>query len=100
MSSGKLFIVAFYSIGMAATTMAQTTWTNPSLGNWFVSSNWSNGVPGSNGASIANGGTALISSGGAGASNFSLSDGQLLLSGGTLSVSQRLWVSAAPFPSR
>src|SRR3954466_11728527 len=43
--------------------LAQTDWQG-SLGDWFIASNWTQGVPASNSdASIANGGTALVSSG-------------------------------------
>jgi uncharacterized protein with beta-barrel porin domain len=38
-----------------------TNWRNPSTANWFVSNNWSNGVPNStSSAVVANGGTAVI----------------------------------------
>jgi uncharacterized protein with beta-barrel porin domain len=38
-----------------------TNWRNPSTANWFVTKNWSNGVPNStSSAVVANGGTAVI----------------------------------------
>jgi uncharacterized protein with beta-barrel porin domain len=38
-----------------------TDWANPGTGNWFVSTNWSNGIPNSTAtAVVANGGTAVV----------------------------------------
>lgn len=58
------------SLGLAlaagSASAQSTTWTNSSLGNWFIASNWSNGVPGAGPdleAVISNGGTALINAG-------------------------------------
>lgn len=53
-----------WSLAAGSASAQFTNWTNPTLGNWFVGSNWSNGVPSSNSgsttATISNGGTALI----------------------------------------
>ena len=58
-----LFI--FAPLHSRTATAAQTFWHNPSLGDWFISTNWGNGLPnltsGTDGI-IANGGTALIAS--------------------------------------
>jgi T5SS/PEP-CTERM-associated repeat protein len=52
--------------GVARAQTQSTNWTNPTLGNWFIGTNWSNGVPGAGPtvkAVISNGGTALIDAG-------------------------------------
>ena len=68
----------------ANSASAQTNWINTTLGNWAISSNWSNGVPfGGNfaTATIATGGTAFINS------NVPLpSAGSLNLSSGGLTI--------------
>ena len=69
-----------------------STWTNPSLGDWFIAGNWDTGVPNSStSALINNGGTALLNAPGAAASDLLLGfvpdaatgggNGTLLLSG-------------------
>ncbi len=52
--------------GVARAQTQSTNWTDPTLGNWFIGTNWTNGVPGaapSVKAVISNGGTALINAG-------------------------------------
>jgi outer membrane autotransporter protein len=49
------------SIDPAAIPGPATNWQNPSTGNWFVSRNWTNGLPNSSSsATVANGGTAVV----------------------------------------
>lgn len=57
-------------------------WTNPGLGDWFINSNWNAGGPPFAGefSYIENGGTALISTGGATSGNLYL--GTFTVSGG------------------
>jgi T5SS/PEP-CTERM-associated repeat protein len=43
-----LILLAVCSLAMATRAVAEdvyTRWTNPSLGDWFIASNWDNGVP-------------------------------------------------------
>jgi uncharacterized protein with beta-barrel porin domain len=49
------------ALNPAVTAGSSSDWTNPATGNWFFSTNWSNGVPNSTSVVVvANGGTALI----------------------------------------
>jgi uncharacterized protein with beta-barrel porin domain len=49
------------ALNPAITAGSPTSWTNPATGNWFFSTNWSNGVPTSTSAAVvADGGTAQI----------------------------------------
>ncbi len=79
-SFGKMIGLATFLLGpalMAASASAQvgTLWTNPTLGNWFVASNWSFGVPNSGLiAEINNGGDALVDAPGAVAAFLYLGD--------------------------
>ena len=80
LSFGKMIGLATFLLGpalMAASASAQvgTLWTNPTLGNWFVASNWSFGVPNSGLiAEINNGGDALVDAPGAVAAFLYLGD--------------------------
>ena len=63
-NSLKIHVVALlFLASLASAPAAQTAWTNGSLGDWFIATNWSNGVPnldqGTDGV-IANSGTALV----------------------------------------
>ena len=49
------------ALNLAVTAGTPSDWTNPATGNWFFSTNWSNGVPNSTSvAVVANGGTVKI----------------------------------------
>jgi T5SS/PEP-CTERM-associated repeat protein/autotransporter-associated beta strand protein len=62
-------LVALLLLASAETGFA-SDWTNPTLGDWFIASNWNAGVPdGNTAALIFNGGTALLTAPGA-TSNF------------------------------
>jgi hypothetical protein len=62
--SSKRIIVVLCSLSMALTSMAQdTSWSNYPVGDWFISGNWTGGVPVWGTATwITNGGTAFINS--------------------------------------
>lgn len=70
-----------------------TEWSNPSLGSWFIDSNWSNGMPSEiDDVTIQNGGTALVAAPGAIFGQLFVGDvggsGTLVVNnGGTLSYS-------------
>ena len=86
-----LFLTLLMCIAWRATAGAAgvTYWRNASLGDWFIASNWTNGVPdAASTALIEGGGTALLSSP-SGVVNYLYAgvngtSGTLLLSGGTL----------------
>src|SRR4051794_33514221 len=68
-----------------------STWTNPSIGDWFIAGNWDNGVPDqSSSAIINNNGTGFINSGQAQANYVWVGSYNSLKSqwGGTLQVSR------------
>jgi T5SS/PEP-CTERM-associated repeat protein/autotransporter-associated beta strand protein len=60
-----LFLALFLCVALRPNTAAGlTSWTNPSLGDWFIGSNWSNGVPDATTSTyIANGATVLLTAG-------------------------------------
>jgi T5SS/PEP-CTERM-associated repeat protein len=78
--------ITFFLVGLLASpAFAQTIWTD-ATSDWFVSGNWSAGVPNAGtDAEINNGGTAQISAAGAAARDMTLGLGAL--DSGTLSVS-------------
>ena len=73
-----------------APAVRATTWQNASIGNWFIASNWTLGVPASNtDAIVQNGGVALLFDPGANAAGLFLgingqSGGLSISNGGTL----------------
>jgi T5SS/PEP-CTERM-associated repeat protein len=81
------------ALGAGSAPAQSTNWTNSSLGDWFIASNWSNGVPGAGprlNAVISNGGTALINAGSFASFDASLDvggpsgHGSLIIEGGAL----------------
>ena len=87
---GIALLVGWALVVASSASAQQSVWTNQVLGNWFIGTNWTNGVPAGNQfAFINNGGTAFINSPGAISSGLNVGGqfggGVLLISnGGTL----------------
>ncbi len=87
----RLLIAAAFMFGGSPLWAITTVWVG-STGNWFTSTNWTNGVPtSSDDAVINNGGTATIASSGAAARSLTLGAavgdaGSVIVDGGSLSV--------------
>lgn len=97
-TSRRLIVLTVLAAALSGVTdaNAQTTWTNPGAGDWFVPGNWSAGTPTSatTGTFIDNGGTAQITGGSADAGTSTSGQGpdniSLTIGGGALASTLQL----------